>query len=392
MEDLRGSPEVYDEEFLDIMQDIDATAATFEDDMGQLDFAEGEEIALLSLALANLPNLESIELGDRNKRPQKFKLTRAEFNILFPSIGMVPGKRLPKHLAIVHARQMEVCELRSAAALRVWNIVLFAAITTPFRKLRVFKGLDQGIPRHWFFLPGSRIVQFTSAFPNLKTLDLAIKDIISPLPVLNINVCNWLRALGANLEDLRIYETGEPRNTTFRTDTILPLNLNSGPSKLKHLSLTGALLDTAGFQEFLAYCKQTLQSLRLKRCRPGKEEKGGYDVVYFNHLKFLQKECRVLKELEISEFIHHEENVRVLLQKIQMQGGWQAPTSVCTVTVAAEPFNELSRRVCVKNIGGELDGHQEASEFWDSLTDGNWIYKIQDPIILDDDLIDDMYS
>ncbi|KAK6542421.1 hypothetical protein TWF694_006376 [Orbilia ellipsospora] len=378
MEDLRtlNPPNDFDGDFLDSIGILNRSSR---DHLQDLEYFEegGEDIALLTLAFSNLPNIQKIEIGGiaNAKRPsseyQAHALTRSEFNILFPSMGMKPGSQLPKGLSRVHASQMS--ELDSAR-LRLWRIAMFAAISAPLTKLQNIKGPGHGIMPFWFISPPSRLIPYRTSFPKLRILDITVVGLTGMNSYCNTSLLKWLEAVWTNLENLKIsnlldYSGSINIHHSISYDTTLPTF--DTPTKLKRLALHELCLNREALQATLTDCRNTLEFLRLENC---KLNRGDPDIktTWFKFLKFLRRECVAIRELVlVVNYTTCDEGGHMIPSRLESKGKLGSEESSCEVTTAKNYYNPFPY-TCTKNLGRELDSYVEPDGFWDSLTDGHW--------------------
>lgn len=133
--------------------------------------AERSESTILSMALLNFPNLETIDFG-----VGKYPMSRHELNLFFPWMGLKPGKRVPRWVR-------QSLRLNSFDSIRpsvdeAWDMmpVLLNAVAygspSPIKELRVPSNFI--IPMRFFNMSKSRLAHQEKNFAGLTRLGLTV--------------------------------------------------------------------------------------------------------------------------------------------------------------------------------------------------------------------------
>lgn len=218
----------------------------------------------------------------------------------------------------------------------------------------------------WFAETVPSFPHFPSAFPNLRSLEIAIcksKDSSVPLPRHERMVCEWLEVMGGVLE----YVT-RAVNLPHMTD----LPKTKGLPRVLQLRSIG--IDFKNLLGLLETCKDTLEEVKLLSCKALELKEG-----VFKLLKFLRGGVKGLRIFEAGFKDDKVRRERYYPIKLYVNGAWDAENTKCVVRTKARqtlfhPPNSRSivtydRFVVEKSVRREVYGSDTAEGFWRGLLD-----------------------
>ncbi|KAK6522337.1 hypothetical protein TWF281_002903 [Arthrobotrys megalospora] len=340
----------------------------------------GEEIAYLGFALAGFSNLRSIHIETRKQYWHPF--SRSELNLFFPKAGLAPGKRLHN---VLKENVLELCGVPLLVDEPLpwffWKLPLSSILLSGITHLESLScnpiGYNSGgFPMTWFdFLP-HQLSLFKSVFANLKVLKIVIGDATSWMSTterdirLESKFCDWLEAVGSNLEELCLERDGGGGNS--RITHLFPVK--TGLPKLKRLSLLWIAISRSNFEQFLDKCKAGLQQLSIKKCALEDDP----IIQCYSMLQYLRGNCLHIQEftLEVADFRDHLDTsdlpdselippyleVNTTENSVFGDCDWEVttiPALTCGYTTPYPVGKALRLGLC-------------AHSFWDLITDENW--------------------
>ncbi|KAF3914358.1 hypothetical protein AA313_de0209277 [Arthrobotrys entomopaga] len=329
---------------------------------------------MLAVAFSNLPNIQTIQFDWKKAH----SVTRSEFNLLYPSVGLAPGKRLPPDLVNAISTYVIPLDYKHSG---YWNIVTNAALIAGLSKLEKISDIGlfgDGVPLSWFIMPQSRLTKMGAAFSSLRVLHLTFSDgerrnravIINPRPVgVNLSrqtLCKWVESVGSSIEELRL----EDMTSSARYEDGSPLPVLS---KITKLELVGLALKAESFKELLEASQSSLNDIVFSQCLLENPK-----VEWVEILRELKAKCPRLTKLSVvmkGQWRRREER----FPDIEFRGGDQINLSsekaTCLVTPGVQERSEFFHRTVhtlQKNLAKLLDQHKEPEQFWDALTDRKW--------------------
>ncbi|KAF3917627.1 hypothetical protein AA313_de0206438 [Arthrobotrys entomopaga] len=359
---------------------------------------------LLTSAFVNLPNLESISFTNTKR------LTRSEFNLLYPTLGFGPGTRLPK--APLDVGTLGIAAYENGIK-QIWKIIMFACHASSTTSLRTIKDPQNLCPiqTSWFkTCPKSFWAPSPPTFP-ISVLKLSIyfdhecdrisgwgkerydsdsdsgidNESESSLPTWASNLSRWLGHFSRTLTELDLSGLTELiKSRCYGADKLFPLE-DSFPM-LRKLHLLRIPLVFENFKEFLRQAGKNLRDLQIT-------ESGLYfeEHEWFEILKTIRDECLQVQSFKFLLLTHvdalHAQLIMAgeahpplyTLPNIQVDGLWQSGNSRCKLDFPQQDYEFIGDTLFflegwagnTKDIGKELDADQSEC-FWDSLTDGNW--------------------
>ncbi|KAF3933795.1 hypothetical protein ABW20_dc0103782 [Dactylellina cionopaga] len=324
---------------------------------------------MLTVAFSHFPNIQTIELDWKKNH----RMTRSEFNLLYPSLGLVSGKRLPNDLVNAISIYMIPLDYKHGG---YWNITLNAALITGLSHVEKISDIGlfgDGVPLSWFSMPQSQLSKMKSNFSNLRILHLLVTTdgdrrhrgvrtttISTAVPGTRHALCKWIEHVGTNVEELRL----EDMTSAARYDDGCPL-----PSlpKLSTLELVGVSLKAESFKELLNSCRMGLRDVTFSQCllENPKDE-------WFGIIKDLSQ-CLLLRKFNVMMKGQWRKEERY--PDIEIYGDWKSEKTVCQVMPGIQDRHDTYHRsihILTKKLSKLLNDHEEAEQFWDSLTDRRW--------------------
>ncbi|KAK6331287.1 hypothetical protein TWF730_004374 [Orbilia blumenaviensis] len=329
---------------------------------------------MLTMAFMNLPNIQSIEFEWRRNH----RVTRSEFTLLYPTVGLGPGKRLIPDL--INAMTVYTIPLEYKHV-GYWNYTMNAAVTAGVSSLEKISDIGlfgDGIPLNWFTTPPLQLTRMQSTLSNLRVLHITYTENDRrsrshplpapgaqppPVPTARRNFCKWIESMAGTIEKLRLEDVSSSPNR-YADGCPLPIL-----PKLKNADLAGMSLKPEAFKAFIEPCKDRLRDVFLSQCllENPKDE-------WFEILKLL-KECRSLTKFQICQKSQWRKQER--FPDIEAFGDWTSGKVQCQVIPSTQErhggyaYAETSH-ILTKNLAKELEDHLEADEFWDSITNHKW--------------------
>ncbi|KAK6522338.1 hypothetical protein TWF281_002904 [Arthrobotrys megalospora] len=228
-----------------------------------------QELSLLALALSGLPNLRKLVF-----QSHRGTLSRSELNLFYPSLGFVPGRRIPDPVQNSIAEYFQKEDYYDDYVREdVWCDTIYIVTIAGSTTIETIKCDDirsYGIYLYIFNLPEQRYPMIRSTFSNLRKLHIkvAFNDGEASESESGIHFCRWLENIGPPLEDLRIVNTDGQDSPEFgfaaKVELLLPTA--TGLPNLKRLELFNMMHNLENLKKFLSYSKQTLQHIQLGRC------------------------------------------------------------------------------------------------------------------------------
>ncbi|KAK6502605.1 hypothetical protein TWF506_003185 [Arthrobotrys conoides] len=335
---------------------------------GHFNFREAEVAAELNAiavslkkALSNLPNLQSINLAIRKRDT---KLTRPEWNLFYPSLGYGPGTRLPAGGVFdAESTDMEHSFIMVEQGL---DNILTAACSVPSPKLQYLTwdrsetifGTTESLD---FFTP-----RLQPVFPNLRVLKIFVFLRASEHKTWIVTFPGWLGSIGSPLEELNLHLIFRFHIHRFEID-VIPLPETHMLSSLGKLHLDCAKFDPKNLIRFLTPCKRSLKELTLWSFLMEDPKGGCFELLKFLYDGFRLNQFKLVLDDCGWEFNKYKE-AEYLIPNLDATGDWSSQSMVCIVS-----GDDLERRYrLTKHLGRELDAHNRADKFWDSISEGRW--------------------
>ncbi|KAK6497139.1 hypothetical protein TWF506_004614 [Arthrobotrys conoides] len=329
-----------------------------------------QDIKILVGVFRNLKNLKGVEIEKFSELPRRW-----EMNLLYPSLGVKPGCRVPEFMGLIKKNDIRAVGYNTSR--RVITAALTAGIKGLERLSNTYSTVSDAFSHNWFDESVPLYSLFPIAFPNLRALEISVccKGVYSSQPAQSSerNVCEWLEGLGATLEELR-FEYLLPA-VNLRRMTILPDS--RGLPRLKVLRLRSIRIEVGNLLRLLESCKDSLQELKLLSCRTFEVKEGGFRL-----LKFLRGEVKRLRIFEVGfkdDLVLREGYYPV---KVFVNGDWKLDTTKIVVRTKVRQtvfrgFDELEvvvydRFGVEKSVRKEVDDGETADGFWRGLLDGKW--------------------
>ncbi|KAK6527454.1 hypothetical protein TWF694_004443 [Orbilia ellipsospora] len=325
---------------------------------------------MLAVAFSNLPNIQTIQFDWKKAH----SMTRSEFNLLYPSVGLLPGKRLPADLVNAISTYVIPLDYKHSG---YWNIVTNAALIAGLSKLEKISDIGlfgDGVPLSWFIMPQSRLTKMGTAFSSLRILHLTFSDgerrnragIINPRPTGTMSrqtLCKWVESVGSSIEELRL----EDMTSSARYEDGSPLPVLR---KLKLLELVGLALKAESFKEAIEASQSSLNDIMFSQCLLENPKAEWVEI-----LRDIKAKCQKLTKLNVvmkGQWRRREER----FPDIDYRGeDLNSEKSFCLITPGVQERSEFFHRsvhTLQKNLGNLLDQHKEPEQFWDALTDRKW--------------------
>ncbi|KAK6540459.1 hypothetical protein TWF694_009253 [Orbilia ellipsospora] len=290
----------------------------------------------------------------------RHEINRAEVNLLFPHEGFSTGSRgIPVNCSVLLSRMSN----------------LEAIVDSPFWN---------GVTLNWFKPSQRRFLILGRTLPKLKQRDLVLefrKSWRGDEELADADLEGFRRyaeALGALLEILSI-SIGKIKGPEC-LPSILPSRLCL--PFLKSLTLSNIPFLVGNLVEFLDNYTQTLEIIYLYE--PGLNDP---NEAWFRLLKHLRQNFSKLRRLELSLFnylniysaVELYWSRYILPRELNMEGKWEADNSVCQILMGKNPeWGDMKERAeavhwtyeTQKNLAVELDTYDNATAFWNSITDG----------------------
>ncbi|KAK6342316.1 hypothetical protein TWF718_007719 [Orbilia javanica] len=329
---------------------------------------------MLTLAFMNFPNIQSIEFEWRRNH----RVTRSEFALLYPTVGLGPGQRLISELVNAMTVYSIPLEYKHVA---YWNYTMNAAVTAGISTLEKISdsGLfSDGIPLAWFTTPPLQLQRMQTTLSNLRVLHVSYTEHDRrtrtlplpppggpppPVPTGRRNFCKWIESMAGTIEKLRLEDLSSSANR-YADGCPLP-----ALPRLKNVELAGMSLKVEALKAFIEPCKDKLRDIFLSQCmlENPKEE-------WFEILKVI-RECNGLSKFQIVQRGQWRKTER--FPDIEAYGDWMSGKAQCQILPSTQErhggyaYNGGSHFLN-KNLAHELDTHQEAEDFWDSITNHKW--------------------
>ncbi|EPS35376.1 hypothetical protein H072_11250 [Dactylellina haptotyla CBS 200.50] len=334
-----------------------------------------QETSLLTEIFRNLPNIRSIRI----KRDDKSPFSRAEMNLYYPKLNMVPGTRLPEQ---VGGSGIYGGYLAYPEAVTFWNIPLNAAMSARLKRLEtITDDLDitiEGLPLSWFAAESVKLHGFGTCFPLLKTLKTVVNDNPGEAVATNMIFCDCLESL-TRLEHLDL-----KRNSSVEIDRLtnfLPTKV--GLPMLKRLLLENVVLKWDNLRMFLDFCKTNITYIRLLRCsleHPAED--------WFQAIKYIRKELVNLQTAILDPVFAAGSKVNAQSEKyvlpwmrlirfsMPLYGGrgWHPDSETDFKVIVRSKIEKWSTYYpLVKNLASVLKStNVTAEEFWSLLAEKRW--------------------
>ncbi|KAK6522413.1 hypothetical protein TWF281_002975 [Arthrobotrys megalospora] len=345
---------------LDLKSDMekDATAYGLELEKTQLQ-RSGSNIDLLASALSDLPRIQHLELEGFSNAA----VPRSELNLLYPSLGLKPGSKVPEGLRRINRAEFGLDS-------RISKRGVAAALKSGLGNL---EKLSNGNHSYWLEdFTATRISAFSTAFPKLKSIDIGVavaRGLSHTYSYCDEVVGRWLEAFGKTLRELRY------RNCVFRygfgEPTLLPVG--TGLHQLRVFAFSNSDIEIDNLTRFLKNCKDSLEEFELKNCYFDQQPEDHFRLLHY--IRGLPRLNRFEYEAEGTD----KADCYYFPTKLTVLGLWSLPTATCNVeilfNVRLPPIYTSIQKYkynTSKKINLELERHTECSEFWDSVTDGKW--------------------
>ncbi|KAK6542422.1 hypothetical protein TWF694_006377 [Orbilia ellipsospora] len=320
---------------------------------------------LFTTALLNLPNICKISFK------QELELKRHEFNLFYSSLGLKPGKRLPR---IIDLALVDFLDLSSTYK-NWWKSLISAVQLSGLSKLTEIRGHLDNVALAADIFQTIPISAFATKPPNFSSLKVLEMQIKAPSREAkqdwNSSFCSWLEIWGVNVVDLRLM------GQLFDGITFC-LPENKALARLQKLKLHGCYFDLENFQRFVTLSGRKMKELVFKSCSFEDDKNDWFQI-----LKQIRKECLHLQYFSFLPVNKYEERWdssdededegydKYVLPALEVKGLWKLNDTMCKVTM--ETAEELAKcRLRPKHIGLELDKALTAKEFWDSMTNRFW--------------------
>ncbi|KAF3901813.1 hypothetical protein AA313_de0206520 [Arthrobotrys entomopaga] len=323
-------------------------------------FKNGGQAYLLTAALLSLPNICKISF-----KTQK-TLKRHEFNLLYPSLGFKPGKRLPP--TPFYTSAVRLAEVPSACQ-DWWKSLILAVQTSKLSKLREITGSGYAVAGDIFqAIPISAFAIKAPQF-SLRILEMEIKPGTANQDW-NSDFCSWLEIWGANVVELRL-------KGRFFESTVFCLPENQVLARVRNLRLYDFLFELENIQRFISLSGRGIKELAFEGCHFKDDKNSWFDV-----LKQVREECTRVQYFSLIPVNRYEEGWtddedeeeeygKYVLPVLKVKGLWGLKETMCKPTMEyAEEVTECP--IQPKHIGSELDTAATAEGFWDSITDKYW--------------------
>ncbi|KAK6496085.1 hypothetical protein TWF481_002109 [Arthrobotrys musiformis] len=402
--EIIGSAHTHNEEFDDIRDlifDIAKLAVKGMKDIQKFQ-KSGKEAEILSSALKNLPNLRSIQIHRDRRQWESF--SRSEINLFFPGLEMTPGKRLPKipkaigyggHTYVLRGMELVAGPLHmERPAKSFWQLPLSSILLSEITYLEMVScspmdsnchaASGSGVHMEFFDMSPDQLASFKVALGNLKSLKLEIgtlRDAYEGRPErmadLNAKFCDWLEAVGSNLEELSL-------RRGFCSDSIRHAHTfptKSGLPKLKRLSLKLVAMYRLNLQQFLDKSKTELRELRIEYCTL--EHDDHPTTRWYTVLQYLNENCERLQKLFLDPFFEDDvdldensisDDIETPSFKLPLLHAKTTGDSIfrsCFWNISFPPPDSIPY-TAFKPIGEILRRPLTAEGFWDLASDRKW--------------------
>ncbi|EPS35370.1 hypothetical protein H072_11246 [Dactylellina haptotyla CBS 200.50] len=364
----------------DYYKEIGGTDESYTDNIEELRylFEPGAEVGFLTLAFMNLQSIQAIKF----ELSRSITLTRKEYNLLFPPLGLVPGTRIGSRLP-----QLSRFMVITTAAEDMWYGPLTAATITPLPLLETidFPGHAGAVSLSKLNTPRQRRATLRSIFPRLKSLRMGLYLYGNGMGayeeeklVESAGFSSWLGAIGASLEtlDLHLFDSEGAGYFQFE-GCALPC--------LKNLTLSDFNINVDDFLVFLGSCHMVIEEMLLE------------DILWtdpkipaFRFLKYLKQKCSALKYFQIS----------LNAEQVYMDGlpDYVLPSRIKVIGNIAHTESKLqfsegessNTIYSAKSLAELLDANDDADDFWESMTTGLWMAEWPRKVVFEDEVDEDI--
>ncbi|KAK6522340.1 hypothetical protein TWF281_002906 [Arthrobotrys megalospora] len=329
---------------------------------------------LLAVAFQNLPGIRTLSFASSGIRI--YGLSRSEMNLIFPSLRCGPGILSAEEVRAMSQFIYDTCvedfsfdEYTSLDG-DIWSSVVYALANSGIKGVERIDNsgaVVSGLQQDHISVPPNYLRKLESVFFNLKALDIQM----SLQPKADCyDFGEWIKAIGRNLEDLRVNNLSEKRHENPRW--LVPISPEPVYSairlsakilpKLKTLRLSGFKFYINEFSEFINSCDR-LESFALTDSRfknPSED--------WFRFLRSLQRNNHALRNTLLTIALAELKgfpNKAVLY----IHGHLDSENTICRIlpNENLESIALTSGAVIEKNIKRELDTHHGAAEFWKAM-------------------------
>ncbi|KAF3930126.1 hypothetical protein ABW19_dt0207521 [Dactylella cylindrospora] len=248
----------------------------------------------LSVAFANLPNVEFMECPNY---PINL-MTRSDFNLFLPSYGLGPGTHfkdakqdLPK--SIQAGTPLNTSMDYQAPEVFEKSLLMGMRHKLGLRSLKCSCSMV-GTPLSWFQYSDEEMLQFQTAFGNIRTLEIRLEsttfiDHAHAKHAQRVGkFFQWVEAVGGKAEELAISKTFPPENADslyFPDDVSIPQDLKV--PNLRSLILRDFALDMNDLKSFLKRNPQ-LDELLILSCYFGYLREGELELT-----EWMRDNCQI---------------------------------------------------------------------------------------------------
>ncbi|KAF3181832.1 hypothetical protein TWF225_006869 [Orbilia oligospora] len=363
------------DEIRDMVLAITNLAGQKADEVLKLQLSD-EEITFFSLALTGFPHLRTINVEQAIFEMKPF--SRSEFNLLFPGVGMAPGKHLHHLLkhnrlksSFFHGTRLMEDEPSNGF---FWKLPIHSLLASGVTHLQTLAfNNSTGLQSDAFDLSAYSLPQFKATFANLKSLKFYMGGFNSGSDDdqrINATFGGWLETIGSNLEELLLESK---RFYHWNRAVVLPVNI--GLPRLKKLTLDHFVGSTSNLGQFLNTCKSQLQYLVILNTMFESPEVSEWYML----LQYLKENCIRLQEMELRpsvlEFIeiqYRNDIVTGILPSFLAKVTKNSIFDECDWTVvypSVKPGVVVEER---RRINDAIGRFSNAEDFWDSVTEGKW--------------------